>query len=105
MAITFANLCKSGLRSASSLSLLGEPFTLRGREMIGVIDSQPETEMFMAGGSVPKSPVSITILPQTFTPALNLGERVTVEGVNYTVRSIDADVCSITLICERTDNR
>ena len=86
-------------------SLLGESITLRGDTYRAVIDDVVASEMFAAGGAIPSEPIAITIKTQTFTPELNLGERVTARERNYTVRQITRDEISITLICEHTAKR
>lgn len=103
--MTFTNLSAAGLAIALSRDLLGEKFTLRGATQTGIIDDVIASESFAFGGAIPSEPISVTMKLKTFKPALNLGEKITARGRDYTVRQISKDEISITLICERTDKR
>jgi hypothetical protein len=103
--VTFKDLSSAGLAIALDRNLMGENFTLRGATQVGIIDDVTASESFAFGGSIPSEPISVTMKLKAFRPALNLGEKITARGRDYTVRQISKDEISLTLICERADKR
>jgi len=103
--MTFKSLSSAGLAIALSGDLMGEKFTMRGQTYTGIIDDITAAESFNFGGSVPSEPVSVTMKKRTFSPALNLGERVTIRSRVYIVRQITQDEISTTLICDVPEAR
>jgi hypothetical protein len=101
--MSFTSVSALGLEIADTV--MGETFTMRGRQYHGIIDDVVASEMFAAGGSIPSEPISVTMKLQTFTPALTNGERITARSRNYTVRQVSRDEVSITLICESVAKR
>ena len=103
--MTFNSLSQFGLSIALKPELLGEKFTMRGDTFYGAIDDIALGETFVEGGPTPSQPITVTMKLRTFSPALNLGERITARGSNYTVRQIITDQTSITLVCDLVNKR